>query len=283
MIITADHITGCPAIDRIVKAFLRKYNIYSQEEYDTVNDMILTGLKNDFFAEGKKLFDPEYEFNIRNDEPSYNAMGFIDKWATDEENKIVHIYDYKSSKAKFSGEDYASNVQAMLYSLAAKKVHPDYVPIVTFVFLRYKKNPEQTIQFDQKTLDGFEHYLELCQDKIDNFSYNDAINNFAADKPQKGGGFNGQLLCGFCNKPGELKKDGTPKWHCSYRFPYDYYALVDNKGKMIKTAFADETVTGNKEPAILKELKKGKRGWKIEKRHYGGCPRWYPKRDLTSF
>lgn len=284
MIVSANNVTGSPAIDRVIKAFLKKYDLHlDPEEYKTVNNMILVGLNNDFFAEGKKLFDPEYEFNIRNDEPSYKAMGYIDKWALNEEDKTIHVYDYKSSKSKFSGEDLASNVQAMLYSLAAKKVHPDYAPIVTFVFLRYKKNPEQTLQFDEKTLEGFEHYLEMCQTKIENFSYTDATDNYAADQPQKGGGFNGILLCGFCKEKGELKKDGNPKWSCPYKFPYNYYALLDDKGKCSKTAFA--TVVDEyreKQPAILKELKKGKKGWKIEKRHYGGCPKW-TKTSLTSF
>jgi hypothetical protein len=282
-IVNANDIKGSPAIERVVVAYLKKYDLPDPEDYKLVNKMILVGLTTDFFLSGKKLFDPEYAFNIRNKKPVYNARGFIDKWALDEKNKTVHICDYKSSKSKFSGDELASNVQAMLYSLAAKKVHPEYAPIVTFIFLRFKKAPEQVLQFDEKTLEGFEHYLEMCQAKIDDFSHDDATDNYAADQPQKGGGFNGILLCGFCKEKGELKKDGNPKWSCAYKFPYDYYALIDNRGVCKKTAVTNiaEEYKDN-QPTILKELKKGKKGWKIEKRHYGGCPKWN-KTSLTSF
>ena len=249
-----------------------------------VNDMVVVGLTNDFFVTGKKVFDPEYEFLIENEEPKYNAMGYIDKWAKDVKKKEIHVIDYKSSKSKFAGEDLESNVQAMLYSLAAKKVYPDYIPIVTFVFLQFAKSPNQVLQFDETTLNGFEHYLEMCQNKIEKFSHTDAVSNFAADTKPKGGGFNGFLLCGFAKQPGELKKDGTPKWHCPFRFKFDYYILLDNKNKAVKSIKVDDLVARYRDeiPSELEAQRAKHDGWTIEKRNYGGCPRWN-RPTLTSF
>ena len=278
MIIGADHITGSPAINRIVKAYLKKHALTNQEEYDCVNDMILVGLKNDFYVTGKKLFDPEYKFSIENNEPEYNAMGFIDKWAMDEDNKEIHVIDYKSSKSKFSGSELEANIQAMLYSVAAKKVHPDYIPIVTFVFLKFKKTPMQTVQFDQKTLEGFEMYLEDCQKKIDNFNYQDATHNFAADKKPKGSGFNGHLLCGFAKQPGQLKKDGTPMWHCPFKFNFNYYVLLDEQNKVVssikETPTHLATHSRDKAPTEFQNSLDENEGWRFERREYFGCPRW---------
>ena len=48
-------------------------------------------------------------------------------------------------------------------------------------------------------------------------------------------------------------------WHCEYKFPYDYYALIDEETNIIKTSF-------NK-----KDLKAAKK-LKIIKKHYKGCP-----------
>ena len=28
-------------------------------------------------------------------------------------------------------------------------------------------------------------------------------------------------------------------WHCVYKFPFDYYALYDKKGRLIKTEFPE--------------------------------------------
>ena len=50
-------------------------------------------------------------------------------------------------------------------------------------------------------------------------------------------------------------------WHCSFKFPYDYYAIENKKG---------ETLSSAKTKGELKS--KLKRGQKIIKKHYEGCP-----------
>ena len=76
-------ITASPAIDRLVIKHLKKDGIHDEENYSLTNKMIVTGLNHNFFTKGIKLFDPEYEFNINNNEPIYNLYGFIDKWGID--------------------------------------------------------------------------------------------------------------------------------------------------------------------------------------------------------
>jgi len=269
-VVKKNHIEGSEAVNRLVIKHMKKFGIYRDSEYDMVNNMILVGLNHNFYSKGVKLFDPEYEFNIVNEEPRYNIAGFIDKWGLDKKNKEIHIYDYKSSKQKFTGDDFDSNIQAMLYSLVAKKTHPEYVPIVTFIFLRYGADPEQVVKYENQTLEGFEHYLEKINEIINNFSYSDAKSNLANNKPQKGKGFNGRLLCGRAKEKGQLKKDGTLMWHCAFKFPYDYFVLLDEKGKQVKSAFS------------ISDFGAIKQGYTIDKREYAGCPA-HNKTSLTNF
>lgn len=274
-IVKANSLEGSPAVNRLVVKYLKIQKLTAPEEYDLVDEMILTGLKSSFFGKkGTKLFAPEFEFNMPNESPQYHINGFIDKWGVDEKNKTVYIYDYKSSKSKFSGEEHTANVQAMMYSLVAKKLYPEHQPVVIFVFLQYPDEPEQTVQFSDETLKGFEHYLESLNGQVNTFSYEDAVANFAYDKKQKGDTFSGPLLCGFCKNKGELKKDGKPKWACPYKFGFDYFAALNASGGLIKTSFTEEDLWDDHK--IKNDIKV------IEKRKYAGCPR-FSKRDLTSF
>ena len=68
-------------------------------------------------------------------------------------------------------------------------------------------------------------------------------------------------MCGFATHPEQLKKDGSPMWHCAFKFPFDYHVLLDENDKVIKSFTEKE------------ELPKAKKGQRIEKRHYSGCPR----------
>jgi len=273
-IVKAGQISASPAIDRLVWKIILKSEILSEDSadnYKQIDEMILVGLKNDFFCKGIKLFDPEYEFNLVNDNPKYHARGFIDKWGVDHKKKQVFIKDYKSSKGKFDGEDLEFNVQALLYSVVSKKAYPEYRCIVEFIFLKYADDPIQTLEFDDVVLEGFEHYLESLNHKMNHFTYADAIADLAAKKPYPEKGFTGKLLCGFATEPGELKKDGSPKWHCSFKFAFDYYVLLDeNRG------FVKSDVDTKKLEKIKKE------NWSIEHRSYGGCPA-FNKSSLTNF
>jgi len=269
-IVKAKSLDACPSVKRLVKIYLKKQKLHDQSEYNLVEKMIVVGLASDFYGKkGTKLFAPEHQFDIENPEPKYHIGGFIDKWGIDEKNKIVYIYDYKSSKAKFSGDERESNVQAMMYSLVAKKLYPEYKPVVVFIFLRFGDEPEQVVEFDDKILAGFEHYLEDVNGQINNFTYADALANLAADQQQKGDSFSGRLMCGFSKEKGELKKDGTPKWCCPYKFGFDYFAGLDKDGKMVSTAF-------DKQDLIDAKITN------TESRRYTGCPR-FNRSSLTSF
>jgi len=50
-------------------------------------------------------------------------------------------------------------------------------------------------------------------------------------------------------------------WHCSFKFPYDYYVIENKDGKILSSS------------KDRKELKsKLKKEQKIIKKHYEGCP-----------
>jgi len=273
-IVATNSIRGCKVVDRYVTNLVSKSKILKPnfvEEFKCIDEMILVGLKHDFFCKGIKLFDPEYEFNLINDNPKYVARGFIDKWGIDKKKKIIYIKDYKSSRDKFKGDELESNVQAMLYSLFAQKTYPEYRCIVEFIFLKFGDCPAQKVEFNSIVLEGFEYYLQVLSEKVNSFSYSDAISELAANKPYPAEGFSGKLLCGYASKPGELKKDGTPKWHCSFKFPFDFYAVIKPDG-----SFSSSHLSREEAESVLKT------GEKIEERHYSGCPA-FCKSSLTGF
>jgi hypothetical protein len=151
----------------------------------------------------------------------------------------------------------------MVYSLASKKIWPDLKPIVRFIHLKFGKNPIQELEYSEEALKGFEYYLEGVYKQMESFNEEASESNFASSQPfpKKDEGFKGPLQCGFAKYPGHLKKDGSVMWHCSFKFAYDYYVLEDKNGKRLGSS-KDE-----------KELKsKKKRGQKIVKKHYEGCP-----------
>jgi hypothetical protein len=260
LIIKKDHISGCPTVNRFIKSRIKKYKLPKTKEiYDHINQMILVGLKADFYVKGAKLIKPEYEFNILNESPRYLIRGFIDR-PSKKGNEII-IDDYKTSKKKFEGEDIDSNLQGIIYSIACKKIWPELTPKVRFVFLQFPEDPIVEISFNEDQLKGAEYYLESIQNKLESFSEKQAYSNMAADKGMPSDGtFSGKLMCGFAKEPGQLKKDGTPMWHCSYKFGFTYY-IVKKDGKEIKSY-------KKKEDIVLKE------GQVIEEAVYKGCPRY---------
>ena len=166
-IIKKNAIDGDKGVDKLVKKLSAKVKL-DESNYKLLNDMILVGLKNDFFGEGGEIVKPEYDFDIANEEPKYHIKGFIDKPI--KIKKEMHIIDYKSSKYKFRGDDLEANIQAMMYSLASKKLWPKLKPIVKFLFLRFPKQPIQELVFTDEQIKGFEHYLEHINDYINKFN-----------------------------------------------------------------------------------------------------------------
>ncbi len=230
-----------------------------QETLDHINDMIITGMKCDFWVAGGEIIAHEYKFDITNKDPYYKIRGFFDKVAVKGDYIIIH--DYKSSKRKFVGEDRESNIQALIYLLAAKKLWPDKKAKLIFIFLAYPDDPMMEIEYSDNVLSGFETYLNIMQDKIDKFVYKDATSGFAADiTPPESGEFKGQLLCGYSRYKGQLKKDGTVMFACPVKWGFEYYKVLDNTGKVMYTSLYDDIVLED--------------GQKLEKVIYSGCPRF---------
>lgn len=258
LIMDEGSINGCPSVARLVTKYIDKYQLTDEiETFIKLDNMIMVGLKNDFFVKGAKLVEPEYAFDIFNENPTYRLKGFIDKPFTTKKELIID--DFKSSKKKFEGEDLTSNIQALMYSLAGKKIWPKLKPKVRFIFLQFPDDPIVKIEFNDDTLKGFEEYLTYIQKMVNNFNYDEARKNYAYDQTPKGGEFKGQLMCGFAKHAGELKKDGTKKWHCPFRFAFDYYVLKRD-GQIITSAFHEHDL-------------KPKANEVVEKLYYGGCPR----------
>lgn len=257
-IIAEGSTTVIPSIERLIKKHIKQSKLGdSSDSFLHIDKMILVGLRNDFYIKDGTLVSPEYKFDIIT--PKFRIKGFMDKPFI--RNNEIIIDDFKSSKKKFSGEDQESNLQALMYSFAAKIIWPHLTPTVRFVFLQYPRDPIMTIKFSDDTLLGFQYYLEETQQKIEGFNEHTAKDNFAADSPAGKDTFTGKALCGWATHPGKLKKDGTEMWHCPYRFGYDYYAIKKD-GKVVTTAFT------------LEELRDVKKGEVIEKRKYDGCPKY---------
>ena len=242
LIIEANSIVGSKAINRLIKKHVKKVSL-TEEDYQLIDEMILVGLKHDFYCKGGEIVEPEYKFTIENESPKYKITGFIDKPVIYKKEGIISIKDYKSSKKRFSGEDLEVNVQAMLYSLAAKSLWPDLKPVVEFIFLRFPKKPIQQLEFSDAQLRGFAITLEKLNEIINKFSEKDAKSNFAADKDGM------RWLC----------KAGAT-YECPFYRKFAYFAVVDSEGKILKTAF-------NKN-----ELK-AQSGQTVMEKQYDGCPR----------
>lgn len=243
LMMTNGLIKSSPAIDRLVIKLLKKSEIYTEENYKMIDEMILVGLKNDFFGgKGGRIDKPEQEFNIENESPEYKIRGFIDKPILYDKKKTVKIVDYKSSKYKFRGDDLKSNLQAMMYSLASKKIWPGYKPIIEFLFLRHPKQPLQQLEFTDEQIGGFERYLEHVNGIVNGFSEKDSNSNFAfSDKKNK-------WMC------------GVGSWVCPFKNSFEYYSLVED-GKVIKSSFKND-------------LEVSSENQKIEKKTYSGCPKF---------
>ena len=243
-ILKYNNITGSPAIDRLVTKHLKKDGIFDDgESYEMCNHMLIVGLQNDFFGEGGKIDEPEVKFLLENKDPKYKIMGYIDKPIQYVKDGKVKIVDYKSSKNKFRGEELSCNVQAMAYTLASKKkLWPKIKDVlVEFLFLRFPRQPAQRIEVSEEQLKGFEYYLEHVYKIINNFTKKQAQTNFAVD-----------------GKNSWLCKAGKT-WKCPYHDAFDYYALVDSEGEVLKTAFKKKDLP-EKEDCKIKKMK------------YDGCP-----------
>lgn len=265
-IVSNKTIKGIPQIERFIRSKMKKEGILgvkdnkNQDNFEMIDQMILVGLLYDFYCESGELEKAETEFSFTDKKKGYSIRGFIDK-ISKEEGKLS-IHDYKTSAKRFEGDELESNVQAMMYSLYAKRVRK-MDSVVKFIFLRFPENPVQELKFNNEVLKGFEQYLSYISSYLDKFNLESAYSDFAADRPypKDGEGFKGPLLCGYGKFPGHQNKKGEEYWVCEYKWPYDYYALIDKtSGETKQTSFTFESLVA-KDNCV------------IEKRFYSGCPR----------
>ena len=277
-----------------VKKEAEELNVNDKENLDLIDEMIVNGLRCDFFgdtdekpvhAESEKFFDLEIKDGIKR----YAIRGYIDKLFIYKDNSVI-IRDFKSSKSVFKGKEVSDNLQNLIYCLAVKHLIPESEPQSEFLFLRfdlekdllgnYGKGFLKMDKISKDELEGFEYQLTEFQNYLDNFDKSTAMSNYAAtqDYP-KDGTFGGPLACGkdgYKMSRGEpiLDDNGEPilAYICPYRKPMEYYALKDKEGNLKKTAFLDE-----KHKLDIED------GDEIIKMKYDGCPHWNNKEKIEDF
>lgn len=261
-----------PLIKRFLRAKCHKYGLEMFEEdkkskktnIGLIYEMIKVGLEAGFFPEEhEEIIDSEYEFDIIDEELEFRIVGFIDKILFDKKNESIFISDYKSSKQQFRGEDLESNLQAMMYILAAhflKKAGkiPNFKKVIgRFIFLRFAKNPFQELEFTEEQIEGFRHYLSYVNTIISNFDEQDAKNDFALYDNAR------RWKCGA--------KSG---WKCPFRDPFSYYRLFDKDKNIIKTVLEKDYLEKFQYLAV-----EDNQSW--EKLEYSGCPAHYGNTDFN--
>jgi hypothetical protein len=265
--------------------------IVSQASRDGIDDeaniseiclMIMNGLSCDFY--GEELGIPsqafsELAFDIEKN--GYHIRGFIDQLFLYEDKKIALVRDYKSSKKMFDGKEVEDNLQDYMYCLAVRHLFPDYSDVSSeFLFLKFIKNGAtqdagqnkagviRMKRLTDKDLQGFEIQLAEVQSYLENFTEKDAKSNFAYDQDfPSDNSFGGKLSCGFAQEKGQMKKDGTPMWHCPFRHDFKYYKIFDETGNFVSSCIEEDFV----ESMIPK-------GGKSSLESYLGCPRHHKSR-----
>ena len=231
-----------------VKPIKAKYGL--KNNWESVCEMILTTLKFEFLSNDEKIIQSEYEFDIVNESPKYAVRGFIDRLSEEKDGKTLKILDYKSSSKKFKGDDEEANIQAMIYSLVARKIWKNYDKYkASFFFMRFPEDPYQHNEFSEKELSGLEYYLEYITNILENINEESAKNNFASIDKEK------SWLC------------GRGKWVCPYKNPLNFYKVKDKT----KTGKESEISSYLKLEDAEEACKKNK-NFEIENVSYAGCP-----------
>ena len=274
-IIKTQDVFCVPSIKKLILKHAVREGVSDDENVQLMKEMIFNGLTYDFF--GKDLGKPTEDYSEKdflitenNGDIKYKIRGFIDKLFLYKRKKFAIIRDFKTSKSVFKGKDYTDNLQDLMYSLAVKKMFPEYSTRVSeFLFLKFDldENSNNSGLVKMKPLDndelhGFELQLSEIQRYLDNFTIKDAKSNYAAYKGfPKDGSFSGKLLCGFATKKGELKIDGDPKWHCPMKFDFFYYKVFDEKGDLHSSVFEEDFDEKSLPENFTYEIK-----------YYEGCP-----------
>ena len=273
-IIRKQDIFASEPVKRLILYHANKLGVADKDNIDMICEMILTGLNYDFF--GLNLGKPtealsEYDFKIeKNEYPiRYNVVGFIDKLFLYKRKRLAMMRDFKSSAKMFEGEDVDDNLQDWIYSLAIMEHFPEYNNRHNeFLFLRFMdENGKGVVKMNpiaNHSLTAFEYELSHYQQMIEQFDLDAAKSHFAYDDgfPDSSEGFVKRLNCGFAKYKGQLKSNGNPMWHCSFKFDFDYYIIYNSDGEIVKS-FSEEEFDEDLVPEDCMYVKM----------HYEGCPR----------
>jgi len=235
-------------IDGEVKPTKTKYG--KKNNWETVCDMVMTAIKAEFISKDfSKIIGSEHEFNIINENPRYAVRGFIDR-IEEENEQTLKILDYKSSAKKFTGEDEESNVQAMIYSLVARKIWKNYKNYkASFFFMRFPDDPYQNLEFSKDELDGLEHYLEYVSGILENFDQKKATSSMAGYRKEK------SWLC----------QRGS--WTCPFKNPLTFYKLKNADGEFVSSHLRLDEAE--------QKIKTSNKPLELEIAEYKGCPAFY--------
>ena len=281
---------GSKAVRRLIYKHAKAANLLENESnLEDIYDMAFRGLVYDFF--GKQLGKPsttisekEFEIEIEEDDIRYKVKGFIDRLFMYKNKGIALIRDFKTNKKVYEGHEVTDNLQDYIYTLAVRKLYPEFKNVkMEFVFLKAMNSSKSesgkwqivgadksVLNMREKTkdeLEGFEYQLTDYQSYAENFDESTSTSNLASDQGMpKDGSFSGRLLCGFAKRPNELKKDGSPKWYCAYKFGFKYYSVLNKDGELKRSFFTEEEA-----------LKVKKEEDSIEVNHYDGCPAHRPR------
>ncbi len=281
-IIKSQDIFAVPCVQRLVEIWARKLNVDDPENIDLIKSMTLNGLEYDYFGNkigkvSEEFSEKKFDIIVDEEGKRYHINGFIDKLFLYKKQGVALIRDFKTSKEVFKGDEIDNNLQDLIYSLATKTLYPEYNKRqCEFIFLKFDlgndllgESGEGVLEMrplSNEELEGFEYELTEWQDYLDNFDEDNAKENYAYDRgfPPSGSGFCDRLQCGFATYPGELKKDGNKKWHCAFKFSFEYWVLKDQDGNPKASAYLDD------KDSLLEKMKDG---YTIEKMKYNGCPR----------
>ncbi len=291
------HGKDCQGIKKLVYKHAHQQGVADEESIGQIKTFVLNGLSHDFYGEERGIpiaSFTEKDFVIKTNE--YKIRGFIDRLFI-YENGHALIRDYKSSKETYKGEEATtSNGQAVSYCLAVQDLAKNGVipPVrtvsVEFLFLKYDCNLESswdtgmyqgrvtkklyhngggkiTLNFEWDEVRGFEYYLASVQQYAERFTEEDAAKNYAAKQPRsEDDSFSGPLNCGFATYPGQLKKDGSIMFACSYRFAFDYLYITEGD-TWVASCFLHER------EKFLPKYPIEKYTW--HEKSYRGCPYWF--------
>jgi len=262
-------------IKRLMMKHAVREGVDDNENVLLMKEMTLNGLMYDFFGDThdkptEEHSEKDFHIVVNDGTVKYKIRGFIDKLFLYEDKKYALIRDFKTSKATFKGKELEDNMQDLMYSLAVKHLFPEYdTKQSEFLFLKFDLIPDvkdtgviKMQPLDEDDLHGFEHHLTEIQEYLDNFNEDSATKNMAAYKGfPEDGSFSCKLLCGFAKEKGQLKKDGTPMWHCGMKFDFFYHEIKDKDGNFVSSCFEEDF-----DESMVPE------GGSHEMKYYPGCP-----------